>query len=77
MLRALVRYASATGGTPNNVAIAYTIDEEAGKRGVKALVQEQLPQLGWRHWLIDNSKWDGCEKLKAHFERLLDGETEQ
>ncbi|MHC4442776.1 MAG: M20 family metallopeptidase [Planctomycetota bacterium] len=48
MLRALVRYASTAGDTPNNVAIAYTIDEEIGKKGVRALVQDQLPQLGWR-----------------------------
>jgi acetylornithine deacetylase len=47
MLWALHQYA----GTPNghtNVAIAFTVDEEIGKSGVRALTGRQWPLLGWR-----------------------------
>lgn len=43
MLWALRRYAR-EGGGPNNVAIAYTLDEEVGKSGVRSLVG-RLPSL--------------------------------
>jgi len=47
MLWALRRYA-AEGSGPNNVAIVYTVDEEAHKAGVDAFVEQHLPALGWR-----------------------------
>ena len=47
MLWALREYARAGDG-PTNVAIVYTIDEEIGKTGVRALAGEQLSDLGWR-----------------------------
>jgi len=46
MLWALRRYAESGGGT--NVAIAYTIDEEIGKTGVRTFTGGQLATLGWR-----------------------------
>jgi acetylornithine deacetylase len=48
MLRALARYASGATDTPNNVAVAYSVDEESGKRGVKAFLHEHLSQFRWR-----------------------------
>lgn len=46
MLWALQQYAAGdTGG--NNVAIAYTIDEEIGKTGVRVFAGTQLHGLGW------------------------------
>ncbi len=45
MLWALKRYAEEPGR--RNVAIAFTLDEECAKAGVKALVDDQLPALGW------------------------------
>jgi len=33
---------------PNNVAILYTVDEEAHKAGVEAYVREQMSAQGWR-----------------------------
>jgi len=48
MLRAMVRYASVATDTPNNVAVAYTIDEEFSKKGVKAFLGEHLSQFRWR-----------------------------
>ena len=47
MLWALRRYAESGNGR-TNVAIAYTIDEEIGKTGVRTFTGEQLATLGWR-----------------------------
>ncbi len=47
MLWALRRYAE-SNDRPNNVAIAYTLDEEIGKTGIRAFVERQMPTLGWR-----------------------------
>ena len=46
MLWALKRYAE-SGERANNAAIVYTLDEEITKTGVRALVEDQLPALGW------------------------------
>ncbi|MFH1571826.1 MAG: M20 family metallopeptidase [Gemmatimonadota bacterium] len=46
MLWALRQYAAGKGAT--NVAIAYTVDEEIGKAGVRAFTGSQLAGLGWR-----------------------------
>ena len=46
MLWALKRYID-QGIAGNNVAIVYTIDEEIKKTGVRTLVQDHLPGLGW------------------------------
>jgi acetylornithine deacetylase len=40
--------AAADGQLSVNVAILYSIDEESGRRGVRAFVDGQLPTLGWR-----------------------------
>ena len=34
----------------NNVALLFTVDEEAHKTGIEAFVHEHLPCLGWRPW---------------------------
>jgi acetylornithine deacetylase len=47
MLWALRRYAE-SGGGGTNIAIAYTIDEEIGKTGVRTFTGGQLATLGWR-----------------------------
>lgn len=47
MLWALRHYA-AEGRGPNNVALLFSVDEEAGKAGIKAFAQKQLTDLGWR-----------------------------
>ncbi len=47
MLWALHDYAN-SGGGDTNVAIAFTVDEEIGKSGVRALTGPQWSQLGWR-----------------------------
>lgn len=47
MLWAVQQYAR-SGGGPNNIAIAYTIDEEIGKTGVRALAGSQLAGLPWK-----------------------------
>ena len=47
MLWALRQYADEGGGR-SNVAIAYTIDEEIGKLGVKSFTSTHMAQLGWR-----------------------------
>ncbi|HEX7010374.1 MAG TPA: M20 family metallopeptidase [Phycisphaeraceae bacterium] len=46
MLWALRLYAQ-QGGGPNNVAVLFSIDEEIGKAGITAFVEEHLPALGW------------------------------
>lgn len=46
MLWALRRHAD-SGGRPNNIAIAYTLDEEIGKSGIRSLVG-QVGSLGLR-----------------------------
>ena len=46
MLWALKQYASDDG--PNNVAIAFTTDEEVGKFGARMLTAKQMPTFGWR-----------------------------
>jgi acetylornithine deacetylase len=47
MLWALRRYAQASA-QPNNVALLFSVDEEATKAGVIAYVREHLPALGWK-----------------------------
>jgi acetylornithine deacetylase len=47
MLWALGRYARGAAGA-HNVAILYSVDEEALKAGVEAYVAEQIAGLGWR-----------------------------
>jgi acetylornithine deacetylase len=47
MFTALKKYA-ADGDGANNIAIAFTTDEEYHKHGVRAFTGGQLPQLGWR-----------------------------
>jgi acetylornithine deacetylase len=46
MLWALRQYAAAGHGA-NNIAIAYTTDEEIGKTGVRRFTGGQLAELGW------------------------------
>ena len=56
MLWALRQYAgepgagggSGGGSGGNNVAVLFSVDEEVGKAGVSAFVEQHLPQLGWR-----------------------------
>ena len=47
MLWALKQYAGQSD-QPNNIAIAYTTDEESLKEGAKALASDQLPRFTWR-----------------------------
>lgn len=47
MLFALARY-SAGSVKPNNVAIAFTVDEEIGMTGVRALIRTGLPSLDFK-----------------------------
>jgi acetylornithine deacetylase len=47
MLWALREYAADKGGS-TNVAVAYTVDEEIGKTGIRALTGPHLEALGWR-----------------------------
>ncbi len=47
MLWALRMYAE-RGERPNNVALLFSIDEEATMTGIRAFVNEQLPGLGFR-----------------------------
>lgn len=47
MLWALRQYAAGRDGS-TNVALAYTVDEEIGKAGVRALTGPHLEALGWR-----------------------------
>lgn len=47
MLWALRQYADGDR-QPNNIAVAYTTDEEFGKDGAKKLVEEHLSHVGWK-----------------------------
>jgi acetylornithine deacetylase len=47
MLLALIAYRD-KADQPNNVAVLYTVDEEIGKTGVRAFVNEHLSTLGFR-----------------------------
>jgi acetylornithine deacetylase len=48
MLWALKCYASQEESATNNIAIAYTVDEEIYKTGVRTFVKDHLPTLAWK-----------------------------
>jgi acetylornithine deacetylase len=67
MLWALRDYAAGDrAGSPNNIAIAFTVDEEYGMTGVRALAREHFPALGFKPVGVIVGEPTMCKPIVTH-----------